>query len=109
MKESLIHDRTNILIGYWRNVFSAPDLPIPIADSATPEEVRIMLERLDLLIRRASVREHGGNSICRICNCENGSSDYTVVLHHKKIVFPYGLRHYIEHHGVVVKELLSPL
>lgn len=91
-----------MIIGYWRNR-EHPELPVPVVNSATLEQVKAQLEMLDEIISESETMRYRGWSNCRICGCQNGTYEYKTV----KGVIPVGLRHYITEHHVLVPGLLD--
>lgn len=104
-----------IAIGYWynKNIASTADLPRPVENSATDDEVKKMLHVLEYFIKPNSQMLYcKGISMCRICNCMNHSGEY-----HKRykepgkpmviLIVPEGLKHYVEKHKVLVPELIE--
>ena len=84
------------LIGYWRSA-SRPDLPDPVdfVDPTWDEKER--LEAFVYLRSGIVTRAYLGFSPCRMCdNRGNGSLELTDGTY----VWPEGLAHYVEQHGV---------
>lgn len=84
-----------ILIGYWSNKYE-PYYPYPkdLVDTTWDVEQRYQIT----CYLKSSVLYAGymGYSDCRFCGHTNGSTEYT----DGKYVFPVGLAHYVECHGV---------
>ncbi len=83
------------LIGYWRND-EHPEYPDPhdLVDESWDEEQRSVVGMY--FSCGTFVRGYMGLSPCRFCGRSNGSSEYTDGV----LVWPEGLSHYIEDHGV---------
>lgn len=88
-------------IGYWSE--GKDEYPVPVPNSATNEQVEQMLVAHDKFVRSARERFYKGTSMCRICGCRNGSSEYQK----GSTVIPEGLKHYIVEHKVLVPKLLE--
>lgn len=104
-----------IQIGFWysEQFPETHNLPKPQENSATPEQVEKMLTILrNQIIPKATTLYYKGISLCRICRKMNYSGEYQY--RHKEpgkptiiLQIPEGLEHYIEHHKVLVPELLE--
>ena len=85
--------------GFWYEG-SGSSLPKPIALTEPWKNKSKFLKALSGLESR--VREHGrirrykGGSICRICECRNGSTEFEF----KGWTWPVGFEHYVEAHNV---------
>lgn len=83
------------LIGYWRND-EHPEYPDPhdLVDPDWDEDARD--DVVGYLTTGTYFRGFMGLSPCRICERPNGASEYTDGV----LVWPEGLAHYLEDHGV---------
>ncbi|WP_449385851.1 hypothetical protein [Cellulomonas soli] len=83
------------LIGYWRND-QHPEYPDPhdLVDATWDEDDRSVVA--GYLDAGTHLRHMMGLSPCRLCGQPNGASEYTDGV----LVWPQGLSHYIEDHGV---------
>lgn len=93
-------DQEQLYIGYWKNK-NYPNLP----DPKKYIDNRWNDHRKDNVVRYLKSGEkvsyYLGWSTCRICGCQNGSSELT----DGAFVWPEGLAHYIEEHNVKPPEL----
>lgn len=86
--------------GFWYEGAKS-SLPKPIALLEPWKDKGRFLKALAELESR--VREHGrvkrykGESMCRICECRNGSTEFEF----KGWVWPVGFRHYVKDHNVL--------
>ena len=90
-------------LGFWYSR-NEPDLPMPIAESASKLQVKTMLGVLTKLEEQSTQAYYRGWSTCRICGKPNGSAEFR---HPSGLAFPEGLRHYVEQHRVLVSDLLN--
>lgn len=90
--------KENKIVGYWYSKIS-PEYPMPEPDNVI-EDKEIFLEKLRKLQKRAAVKYYKGFSKCRICNCINGTIEYSV----GGFTWPDGYIHYIEDHDVLPDE-----
>lgn len=104
-----------VYLGYWRNN-NQPEtfhLPLPIAESATADEVAQSVLILRHQVKpKSQLTHYKGISMCRCCGCFNHSGEYQY--RHKVkgepmviYIIPEGLEHYIVKHKVLVPELLK--
>lgn len=90
-----VDGKGRILIGYWWSK-DEPHLPKPTDfvdlswDKTEWKAVLAYLQSCEV------VNRYRGMSLCRVCGIWNGSSDQA----DEKYIFPSGLAHYIQHHGV---------
>jgi hypothetical protein len=91
-------------VGFWKRIkeknendmpWETPWFDMPIADSAA-EDQTYLLQLLDKKEKSATKRCYFGVSTCRICNCSNGSSEYSI----DGFTWPCGYKHYLEAHNV---------
>lgn len=101
-------------IGYWLNErdMDTARYPYPIANSANDEQVLKMLDAINKIKAKATIRYYKGISMCRCCGCFNHSGEYLYNYKRggstaKYIVVPEGLEHYIKAHRVLVPPLLQ--
>lgn len=86
--------------GYWHESFR-PDspYPMPVSDPLFDQWVERQ-SFLDALSRvesqLATVTQYRGWSNCRLCDCHNGSREFSFL----NWKWPIGFRHYIEEHRV---------
>ena len=92
-----------VRLGFWYSR-DEPDLPMPIAESASKLQVKTMLDVLTKLEEQSTRVYYRGWSACRICGKPNGSTEFR---HPSGLAFPEGLRHYVEQHQVLVPDLLN--
>ena len=78
---------------------------MPVADSATPDQVIAQLERLSKLTDGAEEIRYRGWSTCRLCGIHNGTYAFITALGE----IPVGLKHYIVEHSVLVPGLMDDL
>ena len=82
-------------IGYWR---SDHELDWPevttFVDRSWDDDERLTVS--GYLLRGTVIRHCMGFSLCRFCGVRNGNSEYT----DGTFIWPEGLAHYIEEHGV---------
>jgi hypothetical protein len=80
--------------GFWYSKYE-PNLPKPVdsGDWAEKEQFILKLEKLQNTLSPVGYK---GWSTCRICNCMNGSEEYS----YKNFVWPSGYLHYIRDHNV---------
>lgn len=80
--------------GHWR-WHAEPDLPMPVPDAEWPgrDAFLALLPRVEAAARQ---QHYKGFSTCRICECVNGSSSYTL----GGWEWPSGFMHYLKEHGV---------
>lgn len=81
--------------GYWYSAQS-PHLPHPIARTRQFKGKTEFLAALDAVEAKARKRQFKGFSICRVCDCANGSADHS----YKEWEWPSGYRHYVAKHNV---------
>lgn len=87
-----------ILIGYWRDdAGNWPD-PTHFIDPSWDDIDRQMVAAY--LSRGFYARNYMGFSACRICGKDNGAHEYSDGTY----VWPEGLSHYVEDHGVRLPE-----
>ncbi|WP_147457074.1 hypothetical protein [Micromonospora pisi] len=89
--------RTLRVIGYWRDSSASESLPDvrDFIDESVPAGVRAAV--VAYLRSGTWFVATAGFSRCRICGVANGSTDFTDGEH---FVWPEGLAHYLETHGV---------
>ncbi|WP_436771261.1 hypothetical protein [Yinghuangia sp. YIM S09857] len=82
-------------LGYWRSS-DCPQFPEPtdLVDTSWDEDERALV--VDYLDRGQIGRRFMGISRCRICGAANGSDERT----DGEFIWPVGLAHYVEEHGV---------
>lgn len=105
--------RNEYAIGYWKNPRD-PDTeqyPYPEPNTASDEQVLKMLDALNKIKAKATIRYYKGISMCRICGCMNHAGEYLYTYKRgrdgaKYFVVPEGLEHYIVQHRVLIPELL---
>jgi hypothetical protein len=93
--------------GFWWSKHE-PDLPKPIAlDYKWKGRAAFLkaLRNVEALIdadkpKNCRVRHYKGWSTCRICEQDNGSTEYVLEFMHSKWVWPVGFLHYVERHNV---------
>jgi hypothetical protein len=98
------------IIGYWTTIgvhhnienimpwdTKSASYTFPIADSAKDCQKHI-IAAISKLETSSSVVQSFGYSDCRICQCNNGTEEYT----HGKYTWPSGYIHYLEKHNVLV-------
>jgi hypothetical protein len=90
------------MIGHWANN-QHPEYPVPVENSATPNEVALQLMLLSGLCSGRPEIRYRGWSTCRICRCKNGTYAFETT----RGEIPVGLKHYIETHNVLVPGLLE--
>lgn len=84
------------LIGYWLGP-EAPGWP-DVRSFVDPSLDAVLRDRAVRYLRSGTVFvAYAGKSRCRICGQENGSTELTDGLH---FVWPQGLVHYVEEHGI---------
>ena len=88
-------------IGYWYSTRET-QYPNPVENSATDEQVLLMLKTFMSLTKDAELVSYRGVSTCRICGKLNGTREFQT----ENNVIPVGLIHYITEHKVLVPELL---
>ncbi|MBE9925061.1 hypothetical protein G8C93_04020 [Cellulosimicrobium cellulans] len=91
-----VHNTTLMVIGYWGGPHARPGWPDPVrfVDTEWDAEDREMVT--DYLARGHIARAYMGWSTCRMCGQRNGNLEFT----DGTFVWPEGLRHYVEDHGV---------
>ena len=96
-------------IGYWYNNQECKSFPMPVENSASKEEIEKMLMNYRKFIneKATSLLHMRGFSNCRICKCVNGSGEYVRAINGHVVHMPEGIKHYIEHHSVLIPELLT--
>ena len=88
---------TDKKIGFWKSS-SEPELPMPVSNTESFNKKDEFLARLASIEKNKSTeRKYRGFSVCRICNCSNGISEYSF----GGFVWPSGYSHYIEKHNVI--------
>lgn len=87
------------IIGYWYSKHT-PEYPMPEAQVEPWEGQDKFLAALASKERNAVLDRYRGWSQCRICNCNNGSTEYASANYR----WPSGLRHYVEEHNVRIDE-----
>jgi hypothetical protein len=92
----LVHSGRLRVVGFWDGPFtdhSWPDVSLFVDSDWDAEEREFVIDYLKagLLARTAM-----GYSLCRFCGIENGDSEFT----DGRYVWPEGLAHYLELHGV---------
>jgi hypothetical protein len=90
---------TPTMVGYWWSKESK-DLPKPVARPKPWKGQRAFLKGLKRIERRARKNHYKGWSNCRVCGCQNGSSDYNFRQDGVYYIWPNGLRHYVVEHNV---------
>lgn len=84
-------------VGFWKSS-NEPELPMPVGHVESFDKKNEFLSRLASIEKyKAKEVRYRGFSICRICNCSNGISEYSF----GGFVWPSGYSHYIEKHNVV--------
>lgn len=96
-------------VGFWRyDAFdpSVQEYPFPMENSSklTGEEKRDMLRKYDRVVSLSKSVGYMGFSLCRICDCHNGSEEYTYKCGDKEFIFPEGYKHYLDVHNVQIDE-----
>lgn len=82
--------------GFWRRALDeASHLPWPMPDVVWPSRTNFLV-RLDELEAAALGMDFMGHSLCRLCGCQNGASEFMA----GGWTWPEGLRHYIAVHRV---------
>ena len=95
-------------IGYWNdNKNSFLNLPMPIENSANNDQIVKMLDNLNKLKNKSTTLYYKGSSICRICNCVNGSGEFHYINKGVKYIVPEGIIHYISDHKVLIQDLID--
>ncbi len=83
--------------GYWYNDYNGQQYPMPVANDLPFVGKDEFLSRLSALENIARLTAYRGFSMCRICNCRNGSEEYEL----GNWVWPQGYSHYIKDHNVL--------
>lgn len=86
--------RNKIIEGYWYTP-STPNYPNPVAQltSVSSEFIEKLKSIQD---NNAAKKYYKGLSVCRLCHCDNGSTEYT----YKNYIWPSGYMHYLTVHNV---------
>jgi hypothetical protein len=83
--------------GHWRDCIDQESrLPWPESNQYSEGSIRLFLPLLKVVEKKAASLRFMGFSKCRICNCKNGTSEF----YWQGWIWPIGLSHYIEEHGV---------
>lgn len=95
-------------IGYWKTNFPDCPYPMPVANTATPEELSEALSLLNKI--KSSIKTRTlytkGVSPCRLCGKSNGSQEYVVTKYSRagnplvRWCVPEGYVHYLMDHQV---------
>lgn len=89
------------MFGYWYEKGGDTTLPKPQAREKKWKGRKDFLAALRNLEKRADSRFYKGFSKCRVCGCQNGSSDFTITVGKKTTAtWPKGFRHYVKEHNV---------
>lgn len=81
--------------GFWKSKYE-PELPSPVANDHPWEGQDEFLKALSKKERGGPQHRFKGSSLCRICGCINGSTEYD----RGGWEWPSGFRHYVETHNV---------
>jgi len=81
--------------GFWKSSYE-PDLPSPVPNDMPWEGQELFVQRLIQVERLAKMTAYKGMSRCRVCECSNGSREYS----YNGWVWPAGLMHYIIEHNI---------
>jgi hypothetical protein len=81
--------------GYWYSKYE-PKYPSPVANDEPWEGKAEFLEKLTQKESRTPVDRYKGWSNCRLCNKNNGSTEFKT----SNWRWPEGYKHYIEDHNV---------
>ena len=86
--------KNKIIEGYWYSP-SEPQYDAPVSQTKAIDQE--FIKKLEYIQNnKAQLRAYKGISHCRICNCRNGSEEYT----YKNHVWPQGYMHYLIQHNV---------
>ena len=95
-------------IGYWRNNFLniLDEHPFPLPNIYKLDQSNIIIKTKNILNRYGIVNSYFGYSSCRICNNNNGNSEYMISYNNITYIIPFGYFHYLEIHNVKIDDKL---
>lgn len=107
-----MNNKNNLICLYWKDIkynsYDSKRFSIPIANSwnVTEEYKKIVIEAIETVYNNGYVTSYHGDSYCRICDVNNGSSESKVEFGDVSFVIPSGYIHYLKKHNVKPDERL---
>jgi hypothetical protein len=89
-----------VMVGYWFEKGGDETLPKPVAREKPWKGRRDFLAALAEVEAIATKNHYRGFSLCRVCECRNGTADFRLAKKHGNFVWPSGFAHYVKAHNV---------
>ena len=89
----------DIVIGYWGHKDGGDNLPRPMANTARPDQAKI-IAKLKVAMDSGYLNYYRGASECRLCGQQNGYKELEIIRGRTKYRIPDGYLHYLEDHQV---------